>query len=356
MQRRTLGALLVFMIATLWGCTTDFEVYAPEKEIRSVYCVLNAQDSVQYVRIAKAYQFEGDAVAYAAENDLSVSGLQVKLTGNGKTWIATELPNFPKDSGNFYPHHTVYRFTTDGSGAGRDTLVPSQEYTLEVGTPEQEGYVTGKTVVPAVPRIRGDLNLVPGAGNSQCLPRLFLDRAFNFFWRKDDNSFVNYEVRVGFRFSANAEEKVVTWGPTKLFNANKGCNEGSGSVCYQFAELELLRDFSREMPELPLTVYTYDRTDSCVPQPSMVDQLPKSLWFEVTAVDEFLSNYMIVNDPAVTDINGSRPEYTNLSGNITVVGILGSYNTDRRYAILRECSEALLGLNGTPLPPSCSWD
>lgn len=348
--------LLVSMVFVGVGCTTDFEVYAPEKEIRSVYCVLNPSDTVQYVRIAKAFQYEGDAISYAGANDFSVRGLAVKLTGNGKTWTATEEVDFPKDPGGFLPLHTVYKFTTDGSGVGRDTLALDREYTLEIGTPDAADYITAKTMISEKPRIRGDLNLVAGAGNSQCLPKLSLERKFNFFWKKITNPGVYYEVRVGLRFATNGSEQVVQWGPTDLFDLNQRCNEGTGVVCYQFQEKELLRDFVRHMPVMPFTSYTYVTADSCVPQPSMVDQLPKSLWFEVTAVDQYLSNYMTVNDPAVTDLNGSKPEYTNLTGNIEAIGIFGSYVTDRRYAILRECGEALLGLNGVPLPPACSWD
>ena len=344
--------LLSFLVLGFWGCTTDFEVYAPEKEIRSVYCVLNPADSVQYVRVAKAFQYEGDAVVYASANDLSMKGLTVKLTGGGKTWIATEVSNFPKEPGSFLPTHTVYQFLTDGV----DTLRENQEYKLEIGTPDAADYLTATTVVAEIPRIKGDLNLVAGAGSSQCLPRLALDRKFNFFWKKVSNPGVNYELRVGFHYAANGEEKEVKWGPTDLFELNQRCNEGTGSVCYQFQEKQLLRDFFREMPVLPLTVYTYHRTDSCAPTSAQIPLLPKSLWFEVTVVDEYLSNYMKVNDPSVVDLNGSKPEYTNITGNIDCVGVFGSIVSDRRYAILRECSEALLGLNGQSLPPACSWD
>ncbi len=348
-------ALLALFTLLSWGCTTDFEVYAPEKELRSVYCILNPRDSVQYVRVAKAFQFEGDAIAYAATNDLSMSGLRVTLKGNGKTWTAVEVPNYPKDPGSFLPHHTVYRFDTDGSGPGKDTIAFDKEYVLEVGTPDAPDFVTGKTYVSDVPRLKGDLTLVAGAGSSQCLPRLFLDRKFNCFWKKSTGNNVKYELRVGLRFAANGIEQVSLWGPTNLLDANRGCNEGAGNLCYQFQEKELLRQFLRSMPVQPLTLYTYVTTDSCVALPSLINDLPKSLWFEITAVDEYLGNYMTVNNPAVTDLNGVKPEYTNLTGNIEAFGVFGSYVTDRKYVIMRECSEALLKLNGRPLPPGCEW-
>lgn len=343
--------LLVVCLLSTWGCSTDFEVYAPEKEIRSVYCVLNPRDTVQYVRVAKAYQIEGDAVVYAGANDLSMKGLQVKLKLGNKTWTAEEVPNFPKDPGTFLSTHTVYRFITDGT-FGHDTLVYDQDYTLEIGTPDAADYITATTHIPAVPRIKGDLNLVASAGTMQCLPKLFLDRKFTMFWKVLPAG-VNYEVRVGLHFEANGVPDTAMWGPSDLITGVPRCN---ASECnYPFGEKELLRDFLRAMPVQSLVSYTYNTSDSCAPS-NMLSLLPRSLWFEVTAVDQYLSNYMIVNDPATTDLNGAKPEYTNLSGNIDAVGIFGSYNTDRRYAILQPCGEALLGLNGTAFPIGCSWD
>lgn len=347
-------ALLLLSVAIFPSCTTEFEVYAPEKEIRSVFAILNQKDSVQYVRVAKAFQVKGDAIVYAQENDLSLKDMNVRLTqvsNPNKTWEAVEVPDFPKDpDGEFKPSHTVYKFVTTGT----DSLLPGERYRLEVGTPDVAGYVTGETTIPGRPRIKGDLQIVSGAGQSRCLPKVALDKKYNFYWQKLDAG-VNYEVRVFLKFQTNGVEGLHTWGPTDLFDSNRRCNEGSGSVCYQFGEHELLRSFLRSMPEDLLTRYTYDTQDSCVSNPGLVGLFPKSLWFEVTAVDEYLSNYMIVNNPKVTDLSGTRPEYTNLTGNIDVVGVLGSINTDKRYAIMRECSEALIRLNGKIVPPGCFW-
>lgn len=355
MQRYFHLVALGLLIGLGWGCSTDFEVYAPEKEIRSVYCVLNPLDSVQYIRIAKAYQYRGDAYAYAAANDLSVKGLQVKITGNGKTWTAIE-DTVTEEAGIFLPTHTIYKIVTNGVGVGHDTIAANHEYTLQISTPDAADYVTAKTFIPDVPRIKGELQLTSGAGNSKCLPSLYLDRKFNWVWKKVDQANANYELRVGLRFATNGIEQEIQWGPTKLFNTNQRCNEGNGNICYQFPERDLLKQFLQHMPELPLTSYTYVTHDSCVANPSLIGNLPKSLWFEVTAVDEFLSNYMIVNDPSVTDLTGARPEYTNLTGNIKAVGVFGSFMADRSYAIMRQCSEALLGLNGERTSPTCNWD
>ena len=99
-------------------------------------------------------------------------------------------------------------------------------------------------------------------------------------------------------------------------------------------------------------VYTYDESDEA--PSSELHLLSRAFKFEVTGMDEQLYNYMLVNDPLVTDLSGSRPEYTNLSGTIPVVGIFGSYMTDSDYALMSKCSQALLNLNSTPLPTGCT--
>ena len=104
------------LIALISSCTTDFDVYAPEEDIFVVYGVLNPNDSVQYIRVAKAYQVEGNAYDYASENDLSREGLDVQIKGDGITYQGVAVTDIPKESpGIFLPSQTVYQFTTDGS-------------------------------------------------------------------------------------------------------------------------------------------------------------------------------------------------------------------------------------------------
>lgn len=339
------------LAALLVGCSTEFEVYAPEKEIRSVFCVLHANDSVQYLRLAKAFQYEGDALIYAKENDLSITGRSVRLTNGTKTWTAVEVPNTPKEDGIFLPSHTVYRFNTSGA----DSLVEGNTYKLEIGTPEQPDYLYAETTVPTVPRIKGELAVISGAGSSKCLPKLALDRKFNMFWTKGAAG-VNYEVRVGLNYERNGVPHLATWGPNELFAENKRCNEGAGNVCYQFGAKDLLRDFYSEMEPAQGVTYTYNTNDSCVATPSQQYLFPKTLYFEVTSVDDKLSNYMTVNNPKFTDLTGTKLEYSNVLGNMDAVGVFGSTSQDRKYAILQFCGEALLGLNGRQLPIGCNWD
>lgn len=335
------------------ACTTDFVVYAPEKEIRSVYCVLNAQDSVQYVRIARAFQVEGDALVYAGTNDLSLKDMYVKLAGGGKTWFAEAVDNYPKDStGDFLPTHTVYKFITDGSGTGREALVPGETYALEVSTPDAPDFVRGTTTVPGTPEMRGSMLITSGAGTTKCLPIADWERDFYIQWDPVDAR--AYEVRIELDYTENLAPKTAYWGPTAPFEKGQGCSI-SGYICYKWDQRELISHFRKYMPDPDVNLYGYDRQDSCVTDISLSYLFPTSLRFEVTAVDTFLYNYMTINDPGVQDLTGARPEYTNLEGNIQVVGVLGSINTNEKNAILSDCVLRLLGMNYYVETPDCHW-
>jgi hypothetical protein len=350
MKKNSLLFALLLSLIAVNSCTTDFEVYTPPKEVRVVYGVLNPDSKVQFIRIARAYQIEGDALVYAAENDLSLKGLTVTLKGDGKTWTASEVDTLPKEPGTFNSVQTVYGFVTDGSGTGKSKLTAGKTYQLEIGTPEDSSYVTAHTTIPAVPVLTGKLSINFGSGTYKCLPRVALDAAFPVSIKLSAHA-TSYEVRIIFNYERNGQPLQQVWGPTDAFTENEGCNDGSGTICYKIADNAVLNQFASQMPDDGASVYTYYRKDSCVLNPSLSYLYPRSLLFEATAVDSYLTNYIYVNDPGnSTDLNTSRPEYTNLTGNIQTAGVFGSFSLDTALSVFNPCSEYLLGLNGTPKP------
>lgn len=68
-RTKLLTALLLVSAFIFNGCKTDFEVVAPYKEIPVVYGLLNASDSLQYIRIQKAFLGEGNALNMAQNPD-----------------------------------------------------------------------------------------------------------------------------------------------------------------------------------------------------------------------------------------------------------------------------------------------
>ena len=338
--------LFCLMIVLFQSCSTDFEVFAPEEQIFIVYGVLSPDDSLQYIRISLAYQTEGDALVYASETDLSAKGLQVRLKGdNGTNYLAEQVDSVPKSgSGDFYPYHSLYRIRTDGT-TGNEALEAGRRYDLEISATGDTVNLSAYTTIP-VPAVIQD-RTYSGGGTQTCLFRASLNGTVKVAFTPGAHAY-GHEMRAYFNYEANGTPGQVVWGPTKLFFDSQGCSDGK--VCYQLGEGELINVFKNGMPDPLTTSLTYDNTE-CDNVPS---NLSTALRFEVTSADTFLTNYMIVNDPSNTDVSGTRPEYTNITGTVDAIGIFGSYSTANRYNVLNDCSEYLLGLNNTPNPgPSC---
>ncbi|MCB9232693.1 MAG: DUF4249 family protein [Bacteroidia bacterium] len=342
--------LLLALLGVLPSCSTDFEVYAPEKDIYIVYCVLNPEDSLQTVRISKAYQVEGDAIQYAGENDFSVKGLKVVLKGGGKEYTAVEVPNYPRDSdGIFIPSQTVYQFATPGT----DKLVKGQIYSLEIGAPDTDIWIKATDTIPHEIQITGKLALIAGAGTTSCLPKMSLNADFPvlIFRKKLDGIARSFELRVDLFYKENGTPKVVSYGPTKAFDKNFGCPASSGEICYEFGKYELFGFFEPKMNKGTGISLTYDNFTPCVDK-NQIETISHAIKVEVTGMSSEFSRYKLANNPAFTDLSGSKPEYTNMKGSTEAYGIFGSYVKDTKWALLDQCGEYLLSLNGTNKPNS----
>lgn len=334
------------LLTGLLGCTTNFDLTAPEKDIWVVYGVLSPDDTVQYIRVAQGFLPESDARTVARDSNLSLPGLQVTLTDGVRTWTAEEVDSVLKqpEDGTFYPYQTLYRFRT----LGAQRLQPDTRYDLRVIRPGDEDFsLTASTLTPAAPRIFTPTT-TPGQGRQRCLQQVNLESDFTLSFNTEQAA--GFEVRVYLDYTTNGQPRQAVFGPTTMFVDDVRCNQVS-SFCYRFGTQEILRSFARQLEEndnAPLR-YAVNENTRCA---NDAEDLPQVLRFEVTSVDEHLLRYRQVNGPQVTNVNNVRPEYTNVSGpegSITL-GILGSYGTGFSFGRLSDCSEHLLGLNGTPAP------
>ena len=67
MIRKTL--LVLIALASIVSCDNDLDIIAEWKDISVVYGILNAQDSVHYVKLNKAFLGQGDVLSMAQEFD-----------------------------------------------------------------------------------------------------------------------------------------------------------------------------------------------------------------------------------------------------------------------------------------------
>ena len=110
-------SVIIAMSAFLAGCSTDFDTIAPWKETMVVYGLLNPNDSIQYIRISKAYLGEGNALMMAQQGDSIYYGdvLDVKMErilNNGviESHALIRIDTVPKEINGVFaaPYQEVY--------------------------------------------------------------------------------------------------------------------------------------------------------------------------------------------------------------------------------------------------------
>ena len=101
--------ILFAAVALLNACSEDIDLTAPYQETAAIYGLLNANDSVQYIRVSKAFLGDGNVYVMAQQVDSVVYGdiLDVKIERikNSvvmETYNLTRVTSIPKDSGTFY--------------------------------------------------------------------------------------------------------------------------------------------------------------------------------------------------------------------------------------------------------------
>jgi hypothetical protein len=111
------SAIAFCAFSIFFGCSTDFNVIAPYKEVIVINGLLDPLDSVHYVRVTKAFLGEGNVYTMASVSDSSnyADILDVKLESwyggvlQGSTPM-TRTTEIDRDSGTFaYPFQILYK-------------------------------------------------------------------------------------------------------------------------------------------------------------------------------------------------------------------------------------------------------
>ncbi len=357
-KKKHLIIITIVGLFFLINCSTDLEINAPEKPILIVYGVLNPKQPVQTIRVSKGFLVKGDAIRYAAENDLSVHNAKVTITeytiresGGKRTLTQSNIyelvpdNNTPKEDGIFNKNQVIYK--TQSS----DTIRPGRYYELEVKLIGNETLSTkAYTIVPSEPLIIQPSDKIQvGTGNILFnYPEIEFYNPYEvkfFAGRRTTEEVLiparGYELRVYFKYGIETSPGDTSWqpilrfGPTQPFDKSS-CTSTSGQVCYRIGA-QSFTDFLLSRLINDNVKYVFDDTP-----------LNESTRMEITAIDTFLFNYLQINSPIYSDFNAVKLEYTNLSNN--ALGIFGSINTFSRFVNLGPCTKHLSKLNNTPKP------
>jgi len=331
--------LLLFFLSE--SCDETFELNAPYEDIWVVYGVLNPQDSIQYIRVSKVFQPESDAFLYAENNDESVPGLKVELEGNDWKYTAIQIDSVPKQEGSFFPYTTLYAIYTQGDSA----LEEGERYDLKISADSLPDFqLNAYTLIPEEPRITSPSILTRDNGE-KCLQQVPFEDSVNisFFTQISGrkNTALEYEIRILMYYEEDSIPKRYRFGPTKLFNVSQSCSGGFNRLCYKLGNGVVFQGMKSRMLDTS-SVYTYNRTEECA---FGLDSLTRSVVVSVTAIDTFLSYYIIANDPRFLNLNTHRKEYSNIQGSDKAVGVFGAIATDSVPVALTGRARFDLGLN-----------
>lgn len=285
---------LLLPLVMLFSCSKDLNINDDWQEIMVVYGLLDANDTVHYIKITKAYLGPGNALQYAQIPDSSnfAGKLRVHLNEyNGENLVSSMLLDtttiFNKDSGLFYfPNQLLYVL--------HGTLNRDHQYRLSIVDTITGMEVTSFTDLVGefsikTPNSFAKANFVQGAltdvewKSAEYGRRYQLNIRFNYFeYTTGDTS-----TRV---------KKSVDW---MVFNDIKSVN----------------LDGNQEMFNSFYGDGFYYAIKAKVPEDPSLTRIPDSVEFIFTVASEELSNYIEVTDPSNTIVQ-EKPIYTNVTNGI----------------------------------------
>lgn len=141
MKLRALAYLPAILLTALGtSCENEVDLNAPPKDITAAYGVLNAEDSIHYVKVNKSFLPEGNAQTYAEENysktyyeNVSVSVLELNEDGGTERNFTLQDTMVQKEEGLFEhdePQKLYYFEAAD--------LAPEHRYKLRILIDEGE--------------------------------------------------------------------------------------------------------------------------------------------------------------------------------------------------------------------------
>jgi hypothetical protein len=337
------ASLTVVALVLLFSlsCKNEVNLNAPAKDMLVVYGVLNPASDLQFIRVSKLFLPDGDAIQYAANNDLTLNSTQAEVTLQGVKLRDTFIT---RNTGIFTAGQHLFYLTRS------DLLIqPGTRYDLEIKyLPNQAANVKAHTTIPDNPQLISPFSpIYSGGGLNIANAPVAFENATKITIAKTAKA-ASYELRMFFKYFENGVERNVTYGP-KSFTSSVNCTGGK-DICYGLQKGEVL-DFilSTQQVKQPSPNY-YTSIDTPVNVPlSEIGRLNKSNYLSITAVDSFLYLYMLANNSNSSSFATSTLEYSNVENG---AGVFGSFSEAGTYVDFTQCGKFLLNFNNTQSPGS----
>ncbi len=332
MKKTKILALIAVLSLLLISCNDDFSLNAPYKDVTVVYGLLNPNDSIQYVKVYKGFQTEGNSIIAAADwtnlyyfDKINVT-LEEFINGESTNRIITldTTTSVPRNPGIFANPKQLLYFTSE-------RLNKNASYSIKIVNKETGREVTGTTDLidsinitsPFIP-INNGLNLIGNKSNIIFThnPKAFGYEIYEYFYYFEVSKITGEITKYGTVKRDITNQNFLTQKNVANGELNK---EYKPSAIYDIIALQVKPD---------PTVDRYKLGTSCIS-------------FQVWGASKSLFNYLIVNKPS-SSIVQEHLEYTNMVCPTddefkTAYGILGSrYNAVKYYNISAQSEDSLV--------------
>jgi hypothetical protein len=327
MIRKTL--LVLSLIALFTSCDNDLKIIADWKAVPAVYGILNAQDSVHYIKLNKAFLGQGDVMMMAQEFDslhFSVDQVGIRLlekeeddvpSQNGTNWqtrntYELEPTNeFVRPEGVFSsPTQTIYKTTAP--------LNKDFYYSVEVYRKSND------TIIAQTDGLIPILSPLSVINPNTYSPLVILPNSYvpKVQWRSVSGGKM-YELSMRFNymeFPISGESdtlfKSIEINYPSIFSID---TDGGDNMDYPLSYDQFLGFIAANIPDDPLVRRLVVGFDSS-PVGTGVSIKHACLDFSLSAAGEDLATYLVLNENS-NSLVLDRPEYSNIENG---VGILSS--------------------------------
>lgn len=288
--------LLALFPALFISCKTDFDVTAEYKEVAIVYGLLNQKDSIQYLRINKAFLGEGNSLVYAQIADSSSFGknIDVVLTETNELGIKRDIvfdtvTLFNKESGVFYSPGQLFYSSTE-------KLDQNSAYELKITNSK-----TGLEVTSSTNLIHNFNFTKPSSGSKTISFKRSFTQPMKFAWKNAVNG-KRYQMRLHFNFTelspaGDSTHRKITWTfPESVTEKIDGTGESEAA----YTNAEFYTFCEANIP------YTDQSAEDAV-----VKRFAANCDLEVTVAGDEFSTYLDANGPT-TGVLIDKPVYSNI--------------------------------------------
>ena len=328
MIRKTL--LVLSLIALFTSCDNDLKIIADWKDVPAVYGILNAQDSVHYIKLNKDFLGQGDVMMMAQEFDslhYAVDQVGIRLlekeesdvpSQNGTNWqtrntYELEPTNeFVRPEGVFSsPTQTIYKTTAP--------LNKDFYYSVEVYRKSND------TIIAQTDRPIPILSPLSVINPNTFSPLVILPNSYvpKVEWRSVSGGKM-YELSMRFNYmefpisgASDTLFKSIEINYPSIFSID---TDGGDYMDYPLSYDQFLGFIAANIPEDPTVRRLVVGFDPSQIGSGGVSIKHACLDFSLSAAGEDLSTYLVLNENS-NSLVLDRPEYSNIENG---VGILSS--------------------------------